>query len=150
MPHSIVSLTIGHLTAGRGRPSSVPLSHRRASWQYSAHSPYVTGRHPGKVVFKTQTIMRQCGKGGGHRKHKTSSLQAHAEMWVVEMDEAMINKVTQPERWQSLSSQSFGTYSCLPSSWRPQQDTCQGNRMISAVPPFPREVIKESQQSFLT
>lgn len=35
-------------------------------------------------------------------------------MWVVEMDEAMINKVTQPERWQSLSSQSFGTYTCLP------------------------------------
>lgn len=57
----------------------------------------------------------------------------------------MINKVTEPECWHSLASQSFGTHSYL-------LGTCQfgpGSRVIFAVPPFPWEVTKESQQSFL-
>lgn len=46
------------------------------------------------------------------------------------MDEAMINKVTEPECWHSLASQSFGTHSYL-------LGTCQfgpGSGVIFAVP----------------
>lgn len=120
----------------------------RTSWQCGMHSPYVTGRQPGKVVCKPHT-MEQHGGGAGAWQTQSLSTQAHTEIWR-EMDEAMVNTVAQPECWLSRLSEPGHTLLSAHLHRGLSGYLSIGSRQESGFCclSFPWEVT-ESQQSFL-